>query len=164
MSWACLSETGNRADGGDAPGDDRPESDVLHATCVAWQGRAVLLRGASGSGKSGLALTLMALGCDLVADDRVALSRQADRVIADAPPAIRGLIEARGIGLLNAVAVGPVPVHLVVDMGTPETDRLPRLRETRLLGLCVPLLWSVDAPHFAAGLLQILKAGRQGDT
>ena len=51
---------------------------IVHASCVARDGRAVLIRGASGSGKSGLALQLMALGAGLVADDRTRLWREGD--------------------------------------------------------------------------------------
>ena len=53
-----------------------PPETILHATCIAWQGRGVLIRGPSGSGKSALALGLMAHGAVLVADDRVKLSLQ----------------------------------------------------------------------------------------
>ena len=41
---------------------------LLHASCVAVAGRAVLITGPSGSGKSSLALTLLAHGAALVAD------------------------------------------------------------------------------------------------
>ena len=46
---------------------------ILNASCVAWQGRGALILGRSGAGKSALALQLMALGADLVSDDRTEL-------------------------------------------------------------------------------------------
>lgn len=134
---------------------------VLHASCVALAGRGLLIAGASGRGKSALALQMMALGAALVADDRVALRRDGDAVIADAPPAISGLIEARGLGLLHAEATGPVPVFALLDLDRDEPDRLPRAREVDLLGLPVPLLWRAEGPHFPAALVQFLRTGRR---
>ncbi|WP_331459605.1 HPr kinase/phosphorylase [Paracoccus liaowanqingii] len=70
----------------------------LHATTVALEGRGLVILGPSGSGKSGLALELMAVGAVLVADDRTDLRLQQGRLIAQAPPALSGRIEARGWG------------------------------------------------------------------
>ena len=134
---------------------------ILHASCVALSGRALLIAGASGRGKSALALQMMALGAALVADDRVALRRAGDAVLAGAPPAIAGLIEARGLGLLHADPAGPVPVFALLDLDRTEPDRLPPARETDLLGQSVPLLWRVEAPHFPAALVQFLRTGRR---
>ena len=73
--------------------------EVLHASCVGLDGDAVLILGKSGAGKSALALTLMAYGAQLVADDRVVLRPVDGRIIASAPDTIAGLIEARGVGI-----------------------------------------------------------------
>lgn len=133
--------------------------DTLHATCVAWNGRAVLLRGASGSGKSSLALTLMSLGCRLVADDRVRLEVRDHVVYASCPQGIAGLIEARGIGILNAEHVAEAEVAFIVDLDQTETERLPKRRSFPLFGCDLPLIYRSDAPHFAPAILQALKAG-----
>lgn len=137
---------------------------VLHASCVAVGDRAVLILGASGRGKSGLALQLMALGAVLVADDRTCVELRGEdakkQVMAEAPPVLRGLIEARGVGLLTAEAVGPVAVALVVDLDRTETERLPPLRSFTLLGQTLPLVHMVDSPAFPAAILQYLKGGR----
>jgi len=122
-----------------------------------------LIVGASGSGKSGLALDLMALGATLVSDDRVILSRAGDALVASAPPAIAGLIEARGIGLLNARVHGPVRLGCVVDLDQTETDRLPTHREIVLLRAPLPLLYKVETLHFRAALMQYCKKGRSSD-
>ena len=139
-------------------------SDTFHASCVALDGRAALIMGASGQGKSTLALQLMALGAELVADDRTILSLDATAIPpclqADAPPPLRGMIEARGVGLLQARAVGPCAVHLVVDLDRTETARLPDMRRIDLLGQALPLVLRVDGPSFPAAILQYLKAGR----
>lgn len=136
---------------------------TVHASCVALDGRGVLILGPSGSGKSSLALALMAFGARLVSDDRVALRRDGPRLIAAAPEAIHGLIEARGVGLLRAEAEAEAVVALAVDLARIETARLPQRREIDLLGQPVVLLSKVEALHFPAAILQYLKAGRRGD-
>lgn len=144
------------------PDLERPVTTV-HATCVVAHGRGILITGASGSGKSSLALALLALGGTLVSDDRVILTNQADQLIASAPAPIEGLIEARGIGLLNAEPYGPATVHLVVDLDRTETERLPERHETTLLGHSIPLLHKVESPYFPAALMHYIRAGRQGE-
>lgn len=135
------------------------QSLVLHASCVALEGRGLLISGASGRGKSALALQLMAYGAQLVADDRVLLQLLDGQLIARAPEPIRGLIEARGMGLLHAQIRSPVPVTVLVDLDQTETDRLPRRQTTSLLGQSLPLVKHVDAPHFAPALMQFLRCG-----
>ncbi|MGV6805325.1 MAG: HPr kinase/phosphorylase [Ruegeria sp.] len=132
----------------------------VHASCVSVAGDGVLLVGESGAGKSGLALQMLSLGASLVGDDRVILQRAGDKVLAETVPSIRGLIEARGIGLLRASEVGPAPVVWVVDLDRHEPDRLPQPIWTHILGLPVPLLRAADVPNLAAALVQLVKKGR----
>lgn len=137
---------------------------ILHASCVAIDGRAALILGASGQGKSGLALQLMSLGAELVADDRTCLALrdgpEGPMLMADAPDRLRGLIEARGVGILHGKAVGPVPVALLVDLDEAEDSRLPPDRRRDLLGLSLPVVHMVDSPAFPAAVLQYLRQGR----
>lgn len=133
---------------------------VLHATTVAIGGRGLLIRGASGAGKSGLALDLMSRGAGLVADDRTRVWPRDAQLLADAPDTLRGRIEARGVGILSAPAVGPVPIVLVVDLDHLETDRLPPRRETEILGLRLPLARNCTHPHFSAALATYLRGDR----
>ncbi|MEO1640763.1 MAG: HPr kinase/phosphatase C-terminal domain-containing protein [Pseudomonadota bacterium] len=135
------------------------EETRLHASCVAWDGRGVLILGQSGRGKSALSLALMAFGCDLVADDQVCLQAQAGQLRATAPETLKDMIEARGIGILQAKAIDAAQLHLVVDLDQTESERMPQRREITLLRCTLPLIWRVDAPHFAPAILQILKAG-----
>jgi HPr kinase/phosphorylase len=129
---------------------------VVRATTVAHGGRALLLRGPAGAGKSALALQMIALGAALVADDRTVL-RAADGVLRAAPPpAIAGLIEARGLGLLRLPHTTDVPVAAVADLGAAETARLPPLRTTALLGHEVALYRRVAGAHVASALLLAL--------
>lgn len=133
---------------------------ILHATTVACEGRAVVILGPSGSGKSGLALQLMALGAALVADDQTILRRRENGLVASCPKAIRGRIEARGIGILSARAIDAADVHLAVDLGVAETERLPPLRHVEWLGVPIALVHGQQSPHFAAAILLHLSGGR----
>lgn len=132
---------------------------VLHASCVALNGRGLLIRGKSGAGKSSLALHLMAFGAQLVSDDRTEIRVQGDGLMACAPKAIAGLIEARGVGVLHACITAKIQICLVVDLGYEETERLPCHQKTEILGCNIPVVGRVDAPHFIPALLQYLKAG-----
>jgi len=133
----------------------------LHASCISVDGNGLLIRGSSGSGKSTLALSLMALGAELVADDRVLLTLEQDDLVARAPIAIDGLIEARGLGILYADRCQKTIVGTVIDMDTPEVERLPPIRSVDLLGQKVTLLNKPDTANLAPALLQYLKLGRQ---
>ena len=136
------------------------EQTILHASAVSCAGKAVVFTGQSGSGKSGMALEMMALGCVLVSDDRTVVSLEQGQVNASAPVAIKGLIEARGVGILSAQSVGPVAVSLVVDMSMLETARLPPERETIILAQSLPLLYKVESRYFPAAILQYLRQCR----
>lgn len=134
--------------------------ELFYATCVDVNGFGVLIRGASGSGKSSLALRLMAHGARLVADDQTSLQRRGDAVWATCPPSIRGAIEARGIGLLAADPVEQTKIALVVDLDSAEPDRLPPKRQTLLLGMPIDLVFGATSGHLPYGLLQLAHGGR----
>jgi hypothetical protein len=84
----------------------------------------VLLLGRSGAGKSDLALRLMALGAELVADDRSDLFVLRGRLYAKAPAAIAGLMEVRGVGILSLPFAKKTAIGLVVRLGK-SPKRLP---------------------------------------
>ncbi|MBD3665941.1 serine kinase [Sulfitobacter sp. TSTF-M16] len=130
-----------------------PSAKIIHATTVSVAKKGVLIIGPSGSGKSSLALQLLALGARLVADDRTSVSLEGGRVIADVPENIAGLIEARGVGLINVPPAGPTDIRLVIDMGQIESDRLPATKHHDVLGIELPCLHKVDTPHFAHAIL-----------
>lgn len=133
---------------------------ILHATCVSVLGRGVLLTGPSGTGKSVLALELMAFGAALVADDRTLLKRDGMHLTASAPSTIAGMIEARGVGLLRVDHLPSVQISLVIDMAQLEASRLPEPRKTTLLDIAVPCLHKVDAPYFPAAVQAYLSGSR----
>ena len=132
-------------------------SKPVHATCIAVDGKALLILGQSGSGKSGLGLSLMAMGATLVADDQVILTAHEGAVLASCPMPIRGLIEARGVGLLRVPHVQDVPVRLLVDMDTLEVERLPHRHQITVFDQSIPLLRRVDGLHFASALFQLMR-------
>lgn len=142
-----------------------PDTDslTLHATAVAVDGFGALMIGASGSGKSSLALEMMTRGASLVADDRVILRRDGATVRMDCPEPLRGLIEARGLGLLHAKPVPHARLCVVVDMDQTETDRMPSDRRTRYLDQEFRLLHKVASGHFPAALIQYLKSQGRSD-
>lgn len=124
-------------------------SETLHASCVAIEGRAVLIEGASGAGKSDLALRLIDRGATLVSDDYTFLRRDGTQLIASPPPNIAGKIEVRGLGIVDMPHVAEAPVALLVAVGEPVA-RLPEPGAARIvLGIAVPFV-ALDALHASA--------------
>ncbi|HWI88786.1 MAG TPA: HPr kinase/phosphatase C-terminal domain-containing protein [Sphingomicrobium sp.] len=143
-----------------APGQ-RISAETLHASAVATEGRAVLISGPSGSGKSDLALRLLDRGFTLVSDDRTLVRKDGDRLIASAPPNLAGKLEIRGIGIVDMDVLSDVPVALFVEL-TSEIQRLPdENRERPVLGVRVPLI-SIDAMSASAPSKVALALDRMG--
>ena len=113
--------------------------ETVHGTTVAVAGAGVLLQGASGSGKSDLALRLIDGGAILIADDRTILSRQGDQVVAQPPEPLRGILEVRGIGLIRVPTLESIQLRLAVDLDMPP-DRLPAPIFSTLSGVDIPLI------------------------
>jgi serine kinase of HPr protein (carbohydrate metabolism regulator) len=110
-------------------------SETLHASTVAIDGRAVVIEGRSGAGKSDLALRLIDRGAALVADDQTVVRRVAGVLVAAAPPTIAGRIEVRGLGIVPLPHV-EAEVALVIRLSdTPE--RLPEPSQRRIAGVAV---------------------------
>jgi serine kinase of HPr protein (carbohydrate metabolism regulator) len=139
----------------------RLSAETIHASTVAKQGRAVLITGPSGSGKSDLALRLLDRGFTLVSDDRTILRKDGDRLMATAPPNIARKLEIRGIGIIDMEAVGDVPVALLVEL-TSDIQRLPDdSRERPILGVRLPLI-TIDAMTASAPSKVALALERMG--
>ena len=139
----------------------RLSSENLHASCVAIDGRAVLISGPSGSGKSDLTLRLLDRGFALVSDDRTIVRKDGDKLIATAPERIRGKLEIRGVGIVDMPTVADARVALVVEL-TSDIQRLPDdSRERKILGTGVPLI-SVDAMTASAPSKVALALDRLG--
>jgi serine kinase of HPr protein (carbohydrate metabolism regulator) len=121
-----------------------PQAQTVHANSVALDGRAVLISGPSGSGKSDLTLRLLDRGWTLVSDDQTVVRREGDRLLASAPETIAGKLEVRGVGIVEMDRVNDVPVALLAELSR-DIERLPEDgRQRQLLGIAVPLV-SIDA-------------------
>jgi len=141
----------------------RISAETLHASTVASSGRAVLITGPSGSGKSDLALRLLDRGFTLVSDDQTIVKRSGDRLVATAPATIAGKLEIRGIGIVEMERVDEVPVALLVEL-TSDSDiqRLPDDSRSRpFLGVSIPLI-SIDAMTASAPSKVALALDRVG--
>jgi serine kinase of HPr protein (carbohydrate metabolism regulator) len=139
----------------------RLSSEMLHASTVALDGRAVMISGPSGSGKSDLALRLIDRGFALVSDDQTLLRKQGERLLASAPPTIRGKLEIRGIGIVEMASIDDVPVALFVEL-TGAMQRMPDdSRERLVLDVKVPLI-NVDAMTASAPAKVVVALDRLG--
>lgn len=115
-------------------------SETLHVSCVARDGRAILIAGRSGSGKSDLALRLVDRGAILVSDDYTVVRRIDGRLIAAAPRNIEGKMEVRGVGLVEFPSARDVPVCLAVDLDR-SVERLPEMHDPLVVaGVKVPVI------------------------
>lgn len=143
------------------------DSAIVHATAVAIGGRAVLLRGPSGSGKSDLALRLIDAGARLISDDYSQLRRKNDGILVSAPEPISGLIEVRGIGILRVETLAEARLGLVADLVAPQhVERLPEPRGETIFGLPIPLVeiapFEASAPAKLRFALAALTGGGTG--
>lgn len=115
----------------------------IYATCVAFTGKAILLTGKSGSGKSDLALRLiMDKGAVLVADDRVDVWAEDGVLWAAAPQNIKSMIEVRGVGICNFACLDKAKVSLAVELvGKDEKiERLPEPADIVMAGVKIPVI------------------------
>ena len=136
-------------------------SDTLqHATTVDIGGRGVMIRGASGSGKTSLALALMERGATLVADDYTQLRVENDRIIATAPDTIKGKIEVRGYGLIDTTHQDQTAVSLIVDIVPHENvPRLPDSTTDEICKIVIPrLLLGVHDAAASGKIKAVLKS------
>ncbi|WP_269515048.1 HPr kinase/phosphorylase [Brevundimonas subvibrioides] len=113
----------------------------LHATAITtfvggrWRG--ALLMGSPGSGKSDLALRLVARGWRLVGDDYVHVWASGGRLFAAPVETIAGQIEARGLGILDLQHRPASRISLRVDCVRETVERLPEPQTTAIAGVAV---------------------------
>jgi serine kinase of HPr protein (carbohydrate metabolism regulator) len=139
---------------------------TVHAGCVVIGEAGVLIRGASGAGKSAFARRLIAaarLGgafARLVADDRVRLEPCHGRLLARPVPGIAGLMEVRGVGVVAAPHEPAALVRLVVDLSpdVPERHPDPGERVATLAGVALPRLAGRPDADLAETVLDRLAA------
>ncbi len=109
-----------------------PPPASIHASAVCVGEQAILIRGASGTGKSRLALDLILAGragmiaaTKLIGDDRVRLDTRNGRVRVFGVPELEGMLEIRGLGIRRCDFTAEAEVALVVDLAASDAERLP---------------------------------------
>lgn len=146
-------------------------STTVHASAVLVGARAALIRGPSGSGKSRLALELIAAArtgllpfARLVADDRVHLEAAGDRLLARPAEALAGLIEVHGAGLLRLAYEASAVVGFVVDLAAADAARLPDAagRKAEIEGVWLPRLAVASGAAVLPGVLALITSAREG--
>ncbi len=105
--------------------------DLIHATSISISSKGVLIRGASGMGKSDLAFRLMNLGATLISDDYTNVAVAKDKVILSPPNNIEGKIELRGIGIVTVPFKTKCALKLIIDLVKP--NYIPRLPDQNLI-------------------------------
>ena len=119
----------------------------VHASAVLVGDRAVLIRGASGAGKSRLAFDLILAGragqipaTVLIGDDRVHLEASSGQLAVRPARELTGLIEIRGLGIFSCDFAPQAIVGLVVDLAATDAERLPppEALRTRICGIELP--------------------------
>jgi serine kinase of HPr protein (carbohydrate metabolism regulator) len=145
---------------------------TIHASAVLVDARAVLIRGPSGAGKSRLALDLIAAAASgavrfarLIGDDRVHLKSAGGRLLVAPAPALAGLVEQRGTGILPVAHEACAVVGLVVDLDAQDAERLPQVETIALEGVTLPrLAVPAGVPALPAVLARLtLKAARHDE-
>jgi HPr kinase/phosphorylase len=149
-----------RTEGKDGMMKDSPAVLIVHGSAVALAGRGILILGSSGSGKSALALALVAQGAGLVADDSVAIARRGQALVATAPQATAGLLEVRGIGILRLPTVPEAVLTLAVDLDQPPSARMPQGATIGYHGVGIELILGKGIPDLDRALTIIVQNGR----
>lgn len=112
---------------------------LRQSTAVAIGGRALLIEGPAGSGKSSLALALVDRGATLIGDDGISLSMRTGTLWALPAPATAGLIEIRNVGIVS-LPTTEAPVALVLDLREDAPRFVERAESLVIAGQAVPVL------------------------
>jgi HPr kinase/phosphorylase len=134
-----------------------------HAACVALAGRALLIEGVSGSGKSRLAWQLLQAGAWLIGDDLIELTAAAGRLWARAPVTGKGLLEARGLGIVRLAGPGCAPLAASLELvAGPPGERLPEPAVEEILGVAIPRVrLSAEPTGAMVAALSVLLVARE---
>jgi HPr kinase/phosphorylase len=136
-----------------------PDEVLLHATAVAVDGRGLLILGPSGSGKSCLAIEILALGADLISDDRIWLRKSEAGLMMHAAAPLSGRIEVRGLGLISCPTLSCAPLKYCIDLSLMSDARLPFAKEVTKFGHKVLVFPGAKIVPKAAALVLLVKNG-----
>jgi HPr kinase/phosphorylase len=157
MRFRLLSR---RAKGKEGMVKEAASSVIVHASAVAFGARGLLILGASGRGKSALALALTGAGAGLVADDRVEIVSRGGALVGRAPAATVGLVEARGVGILRLPSVPEAVLTLAVDLDRAPAARMPQGEAITYLGIRMELILGRGVPNLDRVLTIVMQNGR----
>ena len=135
---------------------NRLDLGFLQASAVCFNGAGVLLLGASGSGKSSTALGCIALGAKLVGDDGVILSSGNGSIVLEGIESTKGLIEARGVGILHADYVAQTTLCLIVELDQQANARLPDIAPIQIAERAYRTIHAKGIDNLAIILRQIV--------
>ena len=144
---------------------------TIHASAVLLGARAALIRGAAGSGKSSLAFALIRAGetgalpfTRLVGDDRMHIEAAHGRLLVRPAETLAGLIEIHGLGIRRVPFEPMAVVGLVVDLGAPDSERLPAAKSTltELAGIALPRLGVAPAADAFRLVFAALRTAESG--
>jgi serine kinase of HPr protein (carbohydrate metabolism regulator) len=124
------------------------QTENLHATALSVGGKGVIISGASGAGKTSLALELIRearrdkIEAKLVADDRVDIIAVDGQLRASAPAPLAGLVEIRGSGVHTIGHMSQTPLDLAVDLVDPKAAERVSPSAPRMVahGVALPVL------------------------
>ena len=133
----------------------------FHSSSVELDGKAILIKGESGSGKSSLALKLISLGANLIADDQTAVFLQKGQVFLGAPNSLPAGLEIRGVGIVGVPICKKAALKLVVDLSRLENERLPNSvgRSIDILGYSFPFYLFQGITDPANAIYALIKFG-----
>lgn len=148
-----------------------PKERLCHCCVLDAGGFGVLIKGASGSGKTSLMLGLidrlnqivftpgnnmLEQKAVMVADDQALLSRHGDTLVAWVPKTLAGLVELYGFGIVKRPYLAQTQIGLIVQLVTDsEIDRMPAAKSHGLHGVQLPLI-KVPARHEAQSVRIII--------
>ena len=122
--------------------------ETIHASAVLVGETGILILGASGSGKSSLALDLIdhchlrGIAAGLIGDDRIVILRKNGQIFASPAPQLAGLIEVFGSGVHLVRHIDEAEIHLAVRLvESSKSLRMPPQEPHEVLpGIFLPLL------------------------
>ena len=147
-------------------------SSTIHATAVLIGAKATLIRGPAGSGKSGLAWSLVTAGARgllplarLVADDRAYVEAHSGRLLVRPAPELAGRIEVRGLGIRRIEFEPIAVVGLVIDLDAKDHGRLPEQKaaSAEICGVRLPRLGVAPGMPALPLVLAVHRTGPTGD-
>lgn len=138
-------------------------SATQHGTAVSVDGKAVLIVGPPGAGKTTFALEMMSHGARLVADDQVLTKREGDSIWLSPPETIAGMIEVYGLGILRVPFEARAKLMAIVDLTQRERERVPIKRNRRFQNVHIPLIYSTGRDILPYAIFLMLKYERLED-